>query len=118
MTWLGDCLEIVEFHVLPEFQGRGLGRKLLRELLREAPERTAALSALELPDSRARRLYASEGFIPLLSNFRFPGSWIEYAVLGKRLTPAGPARDQLPSPQAGQQPAHDAGDNRRQARAV
>ncbi|SBW25876.1 N-acetyltransferase GCN5 [Candidatus Protofrankia californiensis] len=119
-TWLGDCLEIVEFHVLPEFQGKGLGRRLLRELLREAPERTAALSALELPDSRARRLYASEGFIPLLSNFRFPGSWIEYAVLGKRLTPTEPAQDQPQpaSPQAEQQPAHDAGDNCRQARAV
>jgi GNAT superfamily N-acetyltransferase len=90
--WLSDCLEIVEFHVLPEFQGRGVGRGLLRELLREAPQRTAALSALELPDSRARRLYASEGFVPLLSNFRFPGSWVEYAVLGKRLTP-GPSHE-------------------------
>jgi GNAT superfamily N-acetyltransferase len=87
--WLDDCLEIVELHVLPEFQGRGIGRMLLRELVRDAPQRTAALSALELPDSRARRLYASEGFVPLLSDFYFPGSFTPYAVLGKQLTDEG-----------------------------
>lgn len=90
--WLDDCLEIVELHVLPEYQGQGIGRELLRELLRDAPQRTAALSALELPDSRARRLYASEGFVPLLSNFRFPGSYTPYAVLGKELPPPAARR--------------------------
>ncbi|MBL7501601.1 GNAT family N-acetyltransferase [Frankia sp. CN7] len=85
--WLTDCLEIVELHVLPDYQGQGIGRGLLRELLRDVPQRTAALSALELPDSRARRLYASEGFVPLLSNFHFPGSYTAYAVLGKELPP-------------------------------
>jgi GNAT superfamily N-acetyltransferase len=88
--WLQDCLEIVELHVLPDHQGQGVGRALLRELLRDVPYRTAALSALELPGSRARRLYASEGFVPLLSDFRFPGSYTPYAVLGKELPPPGP----------------------------
>ena len=83
--WLSDCLEVVELHVLPEYQGRGIGRGLLRELLRDVPHRTAALSALEPPGSPARRLYASEGFVPLLSNFLFPGSLTEYAVLAKEL---------------------------------
>ncbi|WP_131747434.1 GNAT family N-acetyltransferase [Frankia sp. Cppng1_Ct_nod] len=127
--WLGDCLEIVEFHVLPEFQGRGVGHELMRELLREAPQRTAALSALELPDSRARRLYASEGFVPLLSNFQFPGSWIEYAVLGKRLAPAestelaatteatGSADGQQPSADSARRTTRPVRGNRRQARA-
>ncbi|MBX6391347.1 MAG: GNAT family N-acetyltransferase [Frankia sp.] len=90
--WLSDCLEIVELHVLPDHQGNGIGRALLRELLRDAPYRTAALSALELPDSRARRLYASEGFVPLLSDFRFPGSHTPYAVLAKELPPASRRR--------------------------
>jgi GNAT superfamily N-acetyltransferase len=90
--WLGDCLEIVELHVLPSHQGRGIGRALLRELLRGAPHRTAALSALEIPDSRARRLYTSEGFVSLLSDFYFPGSFTPYAVLGKRLAPAPDGR--------------------------
>ncbi|CUU55754.1 Acetyltransferase (GNAT) family protein [Parafrankia irregularis] len=89
VRWLADCMEVVELHVLPGYQGRRIGRDLLQELLRDVPQRTAALSALELPGSRARRLYASEGFVPLLSHFRFPGSYTEYAVLGKDLS--GPA---------------------------
>ncbi|MCM3925819.1 GNAT family N-acetyltransferase [Frankia sp. AiPs1] len=83
--WLDDCLEIVELHVLPSYQGRRIGRQLLRELLRDVPQRTAALSALEPAGSRARRLYASEGFVPLLSDFQFPGTLTPYAVLGKEL---------------------------------
>ncbi|MGF7239086.1 MAG: GNAT family N-acetyltransferase [Frankia sp.] len=83
--WLADCLEIVELHLMPAYQGRGIGRMLLRELLGDAPQRTAALSALEPDGSRARRLYESEGFQPLLSNFPFPGSSTRYAVLAKRL---------------------------------
>jgi GNAT superfamily N-acetyltransferase len=89
--WLDSCLEIVELHVLPEFQGRGIGRALIRELVRDVPFRAAALSALEIPDSRARQLYDSEGFEPLLSHFQFPGSMIEYAVLARRLPPPSPA---------------------------
>ncbi|WP_163553935.1 GNAT family N-acetyltransferase [Candidatus Frankia alpina] len=83
--WLDDCLEIVELHVLPAYQGRTIGRQLLRELLRDVPQRTAALSALEPAGSRARRLYTSEGFVPLLSDFQFPGTLTPYAVLGKEL---------------------------------
>jgi GNAT superfamily N-acetyltransferase len=84
-TWLADCFEVVELHVLPEYQGRGLGRRLLRMLLDGVPQSTAALSALEEPDSPARRLYAAEGFQPLLSNFHFAGGPTPYAVLVKRL---------------------------------
>jgi GNAT superfamily N-acetyltransferase len=84
-AWLTDCLEIVELHVMPTHQGRGIGRTLLHDLLRDAPQRTTALSALEPDGSRARRLYESEGFQPLLSDFPFPGSSTRYAVLAKRL---------------------------------
>jgi GNAT superfamily N-acetyltransferase len=83
--WLSDTFEVVELHVLPDYQGRGLGRQLLRALLDGCGRRTAALSALELPDSPARRLYADEGFVPLLSNFTFAGGGTAYAVLVKRL---------------------------------
>jgi GNAT superfamily N-acetyltransferase len=89
--WLGDCREVVELHVLPAAQGAGLGRQLLRGALTGVPERTCLLSALELPESRARRLYASEGFHPLLSQFRFPGSPTPYAILGKVLPAGEPA---------------------------
>jgi GNAT superfamily N-acetyltransferase len=86
-TWLEDCREIVELHVLPSAQGAGLGRQLLRAALEDVPERTAALSALDLPGSRALRLYADEGFSPLLTQFRFPGSATPYVILGKQLRP-------------------------------
>jgi GNAT superfamily N-acetyltransferase len=85
--WLDCCFEVVELHVLPSHQGRGIGRDLLRALLADAPERTAALSALEPDRTPARRLYTAEGFVPLLSQFRFPGGPTRYAVLAKRLTP-------------------------------
>src|SRR4051794_16215405 len=84
-TWFSDVFEVVELHVLPEYQGRGLGRQLLRGLLDGCGRRTAALSALELPDSPARRLYASEGFVPVLSDFLFAGGDTPYAVLVKQL---------------------------------
>ena len=89
--WLADSIEIVELHVLPEFQGHGLGRRLLRAATRygaDGGSRTAVLSALQEPDSPARSLYAAEGFVPLLENFRFPGSMEPYVVLGKQLRPA------------------------------
>jgi GNAT superfamily N-acetyltransferase len=89
--WLGCCFEVVELHVLPSHQGRGIGRAILRMLLADTSERTAALSALEPDGSPARRLYAAEGFVPLLQQFRFPGGPTRYAVLGKRLAPEGSA---------------------------
>ena len=83
--WLGSCFEVVELHVLPSHQGHGIGRRVLQQLLTEADERTAALSALEPDGSPARRLYTAQGFVPLLEQFRFPGGPTRYAVLAKRL---------------------------------
>ena len=83
--WLGDCFEVVELHVRPRAQGRGLGRRLLHELLATATERTSALSALDDPELPARRLYAAEGFRPLLTGFRFPGGTKPFAVLVRDL---------------------------------
>ncbi|WP_207770215.1 GNAT family N-acetyltransferase [Frankia canadensis] len=107
--WLDDCLEIVELHVLPTYQGRSIGRQLLRELLRGVPHRTAALSALEPAGSRARRLYASEGFVPLLSDFQFPGTLTPYAVLGKELPALAEAPAVTPTTGSGDGRAAGAG---------
>ena len=97
-TWFSDCFEVVELHVLPDWQGQGIGRTLLRMLLSEAREETAALSALAGPDTRARRLYDSEWFHPLHDRFRFPGSPTEYAILVKRLRqPNGHALGSAPA---------------------
>lgn len=85
--WLGDCREVVELHVLPEAQGHGLGRRLLRAALDGSAERTSALSALDIRDTRARRLYVSEGFQEVLRGFRFPGTNTEYVIFAKDLPP-------------------------------
>ena len=85
--WLGSCFEVVELHVLPSHQGNRIGRDVLRMLLTDTGQKTAALSALEPDGSPARRLYTAEGFIPLLSEFPFPGGPTRYAVLAKRLDP-------------------------------
>jgi GNAT superfamily N-acetyltransferase len=83
--WFSDVLEIVELHVDPASQGQGIGRALLRTALDDAPESTAALSALDDPNLPARHLYAAQGFHPLLTAFRFPGGSTRYAVLVKAL---------------------------------
>jgi GNAT superfamily N-acetyltransferase len=83
--WLSDCREVVELHVIPSVQGHGLGRQLLRAALTDATEHTTALSALDIEGSRARRLYASEGYQELLRNFEFPGSSTRYVIYAKEL---------------------------------
>ena len=51
----------------PEWQGRGLGRRLLRRMFRLAGERNADTLFLEVRESNrtARQLYESEGFVEI-----------------------------------------------------
>lgn len=53
--------------VSPEWQGRGLGRRLLRRIFRIAGERNADTLFLEVrtSNSPARVLYESEGFVEI-----------------------------------------------------
>jgi ribosomal protein S18 acetylase RimI-like enzyme len=83
-AWLDDSLEIAELHVMPPWQGRGIGRSLLLSLTSERPERTAVLSTADAP-TRARRLYRGVGFTDLLTDFRFSGNEPPYAVMGALL---------------------------------
>jgi ribosomal protein S18 acetylase RimI-like enzyme len=69
-AWLDDSFEIAELHVLPPWQGRGIGRSLLLSLATGRQERTAVLSTADAP-TRARRLYRGLGFTDLLTDFRF-----------------------------------------------
>jgi ribosomal protein S18 acetylase RimI-like enzyme len=93
-SWLDDSFEVAELHVLPRFQGRGVGRRLLLTLTGERPERTAVLSTADAP-TKARRLYRGVGFIDLLTGFRFAGGEPPYAVMGARLPLAA---DRSPRP--------------------
>ena len=83
-AWLDDSFEIAELHVMPPWQGKGIGRSLLLSLTAERPERTAVLSTADAP-TRARRLYHGLGFTDLLTDFRFSGSEPPYAVMGALL---------------------------------
>jgi ribosomal protein S18 acetylase RimI-like enzyme len=94
-TWLADSLEVAELHVLPAYQGLGIGRRLLLELTSGRPERTVVLSTQDT-ESRARRLYRSVGFTDLLTGFHFSGGDSPYAVMGATL----PLRAGTPGPEA------------------
>jgi GNAT superfamily N-acetyltransferase len=84
-AWLDDCLEVAELHVVPGYQGRGLGGTLLQRLTSGRPERTAVLSTRDAL-TRARRLYRGVGFTDLLTAFAFfPGGEPPYAVMGAEL---------------------------------
>ena len=94
--WLDDVLEIAEVHVHPEYQARGIGRRMMLTLTARRAERTAVLSTRDA-QTPARRLYRSLGFADLLTSFVFPGGGPPYAVMGAELpllgepTPAGDA---------------------------
>jgi ribosomal protein S18 acetylase RimI-like enzyme len=84
IAWLTDSFEVAELHVLPQYQGDGIGRELLQRLVADRPERTAVLSTQDA-ESRARRLYRGLGFTDLLAGFRFSGAEPPYAVMGATL---------------------------------
>ncbi|MGP7996313.1 MAG: GNAT family N-acetyltransferase [Streptosporangiaceae bacterium] len=93
--WLGDSFEVAEVHVHPDYQGRGIGRRMVPALLHRRLERTALLSTQDA-DSPARRLYRGLGFGDLITGYRFPGTDPPYAVMGAVLPlrpgPAPPPR--------------------------
>jgi ribosomal protein S18 acetylase RimI-like enzyme len=85
---LVNAFELSELHVLPEYQGTGVGRQLLSSL---GSGLTHGAMLLSTPDSdtRAFRLYRATGFVDLARNYLFPGDSRPFAVLGARL----PLRD-------------------------
>ena len=84
--WLDGSFEVCEFHVRPAHQGTGLGRALLAELLSRTDARTAVLTTPDL-DTRARRFYATAGWVDLVRDLRFPGDPRSFAVLALPLAP-------------------------------
>jgi ribosomal protein S18 acetylase RimI-like enzyme len=82
--WLEDSFELSEIHVVPEYQGSGIGRAILTSLARDLPHRHVLLSTPDR-DTRAFRLYRHLGFIDLARNYLFPGDARPFAVLGARL---------------------------------
>jgi ribosomal protein S18 acetylase RimI-like enzyme len=75
--------EIVELHVLPSFQRRGIGSALLAQLLTRQPHDRALLST-QTGSRKARSFYAKNGWSELAS-VDFGAGYPPYLVLGKRL---------------------------------
>ncbi|MFC6085680.1 GNAT family N-acetyltransferase [Sphaerisporangium aureirubrum] len=84
LAWFGDALEIAEIHVRPDYQGKGIGRRLVQGLCEGRAERTAVLSTHDQPTA-ARHLYRRLGFVDLLGAFVFPGGYERYAIVGATL---------------------------------
>jgi ribosomal protein S18 acetylase RimI-like enzyme len=82
--WLSDAFELSELHVLPQYQGMGVGRRLLLSLA-EGIDHSAILLSTPDSETRAFRLYRDTGFVDLARNYLFPGDARPFAVLGARL---------------------------------
>ena len=71
-------------HVLPQYQGAGIGRRLLTSLAASIQHRAMLLSTPDA-DTRAFRLYRSLGFLDLARGHLFPGDARPFAILGAQL---------------------------------
>lgn len=78
-----NYFEVAEIHVDPEYQGHGIGRMLLSQLLWNAPGSHALLSTPEVDEEAnyAFGLYRSMGFKDVLRHFSFDGDDRPFAVL-------------------------------------
>ncbi|MGI8869453.1 MAG: GNAT family N-acetyltransferase [Mycobacteriales bacterium] len=81
MIWLSDAFEIAELHVVPTWQGQGIGRSLLADLPARSTHERVLLSTPEGP-TRAWSLYRSVGFVDVLRHHHFPGDGRPFAILG------------------------------------
>ena len=63
--WLDDSFEIAELHVLPSWQGRGIGRDVLARACRmlRADGRSRVTLEVETENEHALGLYTSSGFV-------------------------------------------------------
>ncbi|GAB2752092.1 GNAT family N-acetyltransferase [Kitasatospora kifunensis] len=82
--WLDGVFAITELHVLPEYQGQGLGTTLIRSLCERSGLPRSILSAIDA-ETPARRLYRSLGYRDLARAVRFPNTDRPYVVMGARL---------------------------------
>jgi GNAT superfamily N-acetyltransferase len=68
--WFSDAFEFAELHVHPTSQGHHLGSQLHDLLVASHAHRTALLTVMHR-SARARQLYTSRGWQPLIDELRF-----------------------------------------------
>lgn len=69
--WLNGACELAEIAVLPRFQNRGIGSRLIEAFLGTSDK--PVLLAVEATEPRIRHLYAAHGFQDLLTDFHYSG---------------------------------------------
>jgi ribosomal protein S18 acetylase RimI-like enzyme len=77
--------EVVELHVRPSAQRRGIGSTLLAQLLSRQQHRRAVLTT-QSGSKPARRFYAKNGWVEL-ADVDFGRGYPPYVALGRRLRP-------------------------------
>lgn len=82
--------ELAEIHVPPQYQGKGIGRNLLKSSIEGARESQARTLLLTTPINGMRRtpaieMYESEGFTVLHPQFYFPKNPIPILIMGLSL---------------------------------
>lgn len=82
--WLDGSFVITELHVLPDFQGHRIGRRLITGITDTAAEPRSILSAID-GESPARGLYRALGYQDLARPVHFPSAARPYAVMGAPL---------------------------------
>jgi ribosomal protein S18 acetylase RimI-like enzyme len=83
-AWLPDAHAVTELHVLPRYQGTGVGFRLLTTLLAGVTAPATLLSTYD-NESAARRFYRRLGFRDLATGFRFEVTPQPFALMGARL---------------------------------
>lgn len=79
--WLENAQELAEIAVLPQFQGRGIGTRLIGAFLNGLAQ--PVLLAVEAVDEATHALYAAHGFQDLLTDFYYPGFNDRIIVMGR-----------------------------------
>jgi ribosomal protein S18 acetylase RimI-like enzyme len=107
-AWLSDSHAVTELHVLPHYQGAGVGFRLLRTLLSDVRAAGVLLSTYD-NESAARRFYRRLGFRDLVTGFRFQVTPQPFALMGAALPfvlqPATSAGSSVEMPQPAAEPS-------------
>jgi GNAT superfamily N-acetyltransferase len=57
-----DCIEVGQFFILPEYQNKGIGTYLLKDILARADQSRRNVTLKFLRNNRAKSLYVRNGF--------------------------------------------------------
>lgn len=83
--WLSDCFELVDFAVLPQYRGRGIGKTLFTKLFDYVDFKTALLQT-HLEDTAASKIYLKNNWEIVVPKLEVSET-VFFRVFGKVLSP-------------------------------